>query len=83
MNVTKVLQGASRLSLTTKRGNKDFYKGGAEWCPLRLWCIETDAPVVLSPCLLLQVPVKRMYQEVAIELVHQGNMSSMGKQSLE
>jgi hypothetical protein len=29
MNVTKVLQGASRLPLTSKRGNKDFYKGNS------------------------------------------------------
>lgn len=30
MNVTKVLRGASRLPLTTKRGNKDFYKGNGQ-----------------------------------------------------
>jgi hypothetical protein len=27
MNVTKVVRGASRLPLTSKRANKDYYKG--------------------------------------------------------
>jgi hypothetical protein len=65
MQASRIAQGASRLPLTSKRGNKDFYKGKHA----EKYCIR----VFDNFC--SQVPDRRSFPEEAIVLDRQESMS--------
>lgn len=71
MKLSQVLFGASRMPLTPKRGNKDFYKG------------EAEARAALEPpdLTLAQAPVNRMHQAEVTGQVRQENMSWVARPS--
>jgi hypothetical protein len=65
MQASRIAQGASRLPLTSKRGNKDFYKGKQARDP------HND----VSDVFCSQVPDRRSFPEEAIVLDRQESMS--------